>query len=117
MDVMKVVQNIQELCNSKGVKPTVAARESGAGKDLITNMKKRGTQPSIEKIRLLAEYLGCSVSDILGEKEKEPTIVSDDGLSDSEQQLIKLFRLIPSEDRGTVVGMIEGVLRHKGLLK
>ncbi|MBC5736108.1 helix-turn-helix transcriptional regulator [Lawsonibacter sp. NSJ-52] len=79
MDVMKVVQNIQELCNSKGVKPTVAARESGAGKDLITNMKKRGTQPSIEKIRLLAEYLGCSVSDILGEKEKEPTIVSDDG--------------------------------------
>ena len=54
MDVMKVVQNIQELCNSKGVKPTVAARESGAGKDLITNMKKRGTQPSIEKRRVLA---------------------------------------------------------------
>lgn len=88
MDVAKIVQNIQELCHKRGVKPTVAARESGAGKDLITNMKTKGTQPSIEKIRLLAEYLQCNISDILG-GEKEPATVSSGELDPEVIALLK----------------------------
>ena len=42
MDVQKLVQTIQERCAELGISPTVAARESGAGKDVISNMKRKG---------------------------------------------------------------------------
>ena len=67
MDVLKIVENIQHLCNKRGITPTVAGKESGAGKELVTNMKRKGTMPSVEKIRLLANYLGVTTSELLGE--------------------------------------------------
>lgn len=67
MDVLKIVENIQYLCDKRGVTPTVASKESGAGKELVTNMKRKGTMPSVEKIRLLANYLGVTTSELLGE--------------------------------------------------
>lgn len=66
----------------EGVKPTVACAESGAGKDMLTNLSKRGIIPSIERVQLLAQYLGCTTSDLLGERpaDMEPgnVIVYDD---------------------------------------
>lgn len=67
MDVLKIVENIQHLCGERGVTPTVAGKESGAGKELVTNMKRKGTMPSVEKIQLLANYLGVTTSELLGE--------------------------------------------------
>ena len=78
MDIEKIVQNIQQICKEHGTTPTVACRESGAGKDMVTNMKMRGNLPSIEKMTMLAAYLGVTTSELLGEK-KEPTPVSEDG--------------------------------------
>ena len=90
MDVTKIVENIQRICKEKGTTPTVAGKESGAGKDLVSAMKRRGVLPSIEKMRLLAEYLGVTTSELLGET-KKPT-VQDDGLTEAEQALMDLFR-------------------------
>lgn len=72
MNVEAFVQNVKEYCTRKGVKPTVACAESGAGKDMLSNLIKRGTVPSIARVQLLAQYLGCTVSDLLGEKEAPP---------------------------------------------
>jgi repressor LexA len=62
------VQNVIKYCDIKGIKPTIACAESGAGKDLLGQLKNRGTIPSVAKVQLLAQYLGCTVSDLLGEK-------------------------------------------------
>lgn len=61
------VQNIKERCRAKGVKPTVACREAGVGTSFITDINK-GQTPSVAKVQLLAQYLGCTVSDLLGER-------------------------------------------------
>lgn len=105
MDVKKVVENIQKICKERGTTPTVAGRESGAGKDLVSNMKQRGVLPSIEKMRLLADYLGVTTSDLLGEK-KEPT-VQDDGLSEAEQALMDQFRQLTPEQQDMVIRMVQ----------
>lgn len=76
MDIEKVVENIQRICKEHGTTPTVAAKESGAGQNMVTNMKKQGIIPSVEKMSLLAAYLGVTTSELLGE-EKEPTPVSE----------------------------------------
>ena len=68
MDLEILVQNIKRLCALKGVKPTVACRESGVGTSFINNIEVRGSVPSVEKIQLLAQYLGVSTSELLGEE-------------------------------------------------
>ena len=67
MDVRIFVENVKEYCRKKGVKPTIACDESGAGKNLLNHIETRGSIPSIAKVQLLAEYLGVTVSDLLGE--------------------------------------------------
>lgn len=74
------VQNVKKYCDIKGVKPTIACAESGAGKSLLSQLKNRGIMPSIEKVHLLAQYLGCTVSDLLGEKATSSPPSEDDEL-------------------------------------
>lgn len=64
------VQNVKKYCALKGVKPTVACDESGAGKNLIGQLVNRDTVPSVERVQLLAQYLGVTTSDLLGEQTK-----------------------------------------------
>ena len=105
MDAQILVQNIKNFCAQKNVKPTVACKESGAGKDLINQIERRGSLPSIEKVHLLADYLGVTTSDLLGET-KKPT-VKDDGLSEAEQALMDQFRQLTPEQQDMVIRMVQ----------
>ena len=67
MNIEVFVQNVKHYCSLKGVKPTVACEESGAGKNLLSQMIHRGSLPTVARVQLLAQYLGCTVSDLLGE--------------------------------------------------
>ena len=72
MDANVFVQNVKKYCAIKGVAPTVACRESGAGKSLMSQVAQ-GIVPSVAKVQLLAQYLGVTTSDLLGEqKESSP---------------------------------------------
>ena len=66
MDAQVFVQNIKYYCNLKGIKPTVACRESGVGSSFINNLE-RGQTPSVAKVQMLADYLGVTTSQLLGE--------------------------------------------------
>ncbi len=105
MDAQILVQNIKIFCAQKNVKPTVACKESGAGKDLINQIERRGSLPSIEKVHLLADYLGVTTSDLLGET-KKPT-VQDDGLTEAEQALMDQFRQLTPEQQDMVIRMVQ----------
>lgn len=71
------MQTVKKYCKLKGVKPTVACRESGVGTSFINNIEK-GSEPSVGKVQQLAEYLGVTTSELLGE-EKEPAPEGDGG--------------------------------------
>ena len=105
MDVKIFVENVKELCRKKGVKPTIACDESGAGKNLLNHIETRGSIPSVAKVQMLAEYLGVTTSDLLGEK-KEPT-VQDDGLSEGERALMTLFRQLTPDQQEMVIRMVQ----------
>lgn len=61
------VQNVKDLCKSKGVSPTTACVESGAGVSMLSQLLHKGTKPSVERIQMLAHYLGTTVSELIGE--------------------------------------------------
>ena len=67
MNIDLFVQNVKRYCKLKGVKPTIACLESGAGKSLLSQIETRGSTPSVERVQLLAAYLGVTTSDLLGE--------------------------------------------------
>ena len=81
-----------------GTNPTAACEASGAGRNFMDNIKK-GSIPSVAKVQMLAEYLGVSTSELLGEK-IEPTIMDDDW-TPSENELI--FRSLPPERQEEVL--------------
>ena len=104
MDAHVFVQNIKDYCKMKGVKPTVACRESGVGSSFINNLE-RGQTPSVAKVQMLADYLGVTTSELLGET-KKPT-VQDDGLTEAEQALMDLFRQLTPDQQDMVIRMVQ----------
>lgn len=104
MDATLFVQNIKKYCLLRGVKPTAACKESGVGASFISDIN-RGQTPSVSKVQMLAEYLGVTTSDLLGEK-KEPT-AQDDGLSEGELALITLFRQLTPDQQEIVIRMVQ----------
>ena len=62
------VQNVKYFCKEKGLAPTVACKEAGVSSSFLTNITRKGQTPSVEKVELLAHYLGVTVSDLLGEQ-------------------------------------------------
>ena len=79
MDANVFVQNVKKYCAIKGVAPTVACRESGAGKSLMSQVAQ-GIVPSVAKVQLLAQYLGVTTSDLLGEQKESSPPSEEDGL-------------------------------------
>lgn len=66
MNVEIFVQNIKNICKSRGTNPTSACEASGAGRNFMDNIKK-GSIPSVAKVQMLADYLGVTTSELLGE--------------------------------------------------
>lgn len=99
MDIVKFVQNIKMYCGLRGIKPTVACRESGVGTSFINNLEVRGSIPSVEKVQLLARYLGVSTSELLGEE------VSFSG--QPQPYLLMRYNSFPPEVQKEVMAFIE----------
>ena len=101
MDGSIFVQNIKKYCDLKGVKPTVACRESGVGSSFINNIE-RGQTPSVAKVQMLAEYLGVTTSELLGEK--SPT---------DPEAIPPMYSKLNPENRALVNQMIEKLLKSQ----
>jgi len=71
------VQNVRRLCQEKKIKPANACKESGVGGSFLSDID-RGQTPSVEEVQKLAEYLGATTGELLGEKET-PTPVDGSG--------------------------------------
>lgn len=104
MDRELFVQNIKDRCRAKGVKPTVACREAGVGTSFITDINK-GKTPSVAKVQMLAQYLDCTVSDLLGEDPTPPDPVREefarllDGMTAEQQNELFAFMLRQKRER------------------
>lgn len=101
MDREVFVQNIKNYCALRGVKPTVACRESGAGPNLINQMLTRGSIPSVEKVQLLAQYLGVTTSELLGEAGPQNLAIQD------QPYLVMRYNSLPPKVQEEVMAFIE----------
>ncbi len=101
MDKQIFVQNIKMYCQLRGVKPTIACRESGAGTDLINQLERRGSVPSVERVQLLAQYLGVTTSELLGETGPKNLAIQD------QPYLVMRYNSLPPKVQEEVMAFIE----------
>ena len=97
---MLFVQNIKKYCELKGIKPTVACRESGVGTSFVSDIN-RGQTPSVAKVQLLANYLGVTTSELLGEN-PAPAIQQP-----AQPDLILKFKQLAPDDQDEIMAIIE----------
>ena len=60
--------------------------------------------PRMDKVELLAQYFGVQKSDLIEEQYSTPA------LSEGEEALLTLFRMVPAEKQQMVLGMIRAAL-------
>lgn len=124
MDKEKFVENIKFYCKRNNIKPTNACRDSGVGPSFISNIESRGQTPSVEKVQMLAQYLGVTTSVLLGEEQLRPVSRSDALMlrdpnsprnhppdycyvSKSEYALIRAYKNAPPEVQRAVGDMLK----------
>ena len=104
MDREIFVKNIKQYCSIKGIKPTVACVESGAGKNFINHLERQGSEPSVGKVQLLAQYLGVTTSELLGEELPD---TFDTELTPEEHRVIEAYRCADQRARNIVQVALE----------
>lgn len=70
MNLLVFMQNVKRLLDERNISYSRAGRESGAGIDFVRNMERKNSWPSIEKVALMADYLGITVGELIGEQKK-----------------------------------------------
>lgn len=103
MNSKVIVENIEKYCKRKGVKPTPACRDSGAGPNFLQDIKGE-KDISARRLTMLAEYLGVTTSDLLGEE--KPAGEKASGLSEEMIEIIELYDKASPEMQAAALGML-----------
>lgn len=99
------VQNLKKILDERGISYAQAGRESGAGVDFIRNIERRGSAPSFVRVQQMAQYLGMTTSELLGEEEK-PTPTYGDGLSEDQLEVIRRYKAAPPALRAAALAVL-----------
>lgn len=59
-------ERFEKLCENKGVKPATVSKATGISTATLTSWKKGRYTPKNEKLQLIADYFGVSLSYIIG---------------------------------------------------
>lgn len=97
----------EDLCRSKGKKPSAVAAELGINKSNVSNWKNNGYTPRGESLQRIAEYFGVSSDYLLG-NEKKPTV--SDGLSEAQRTLIQFAESLTEEQATQALRVLKAVL-------
>ncbi len=96
----------RKLCDENHTSPNRVAKEFGLSSGSVTSWKN-GAVPRDTTLKKIADYFSISVEELLGQKEIPRT---DPGLSEEEQELIDLFRIVPVDHQRMVLDIIHAAV-------
>lgn len=102
---------IKEFRLQQGIDQKQLANEIHIGKGSISNWEVGRTEPSLEYIEKLANYFGCTIDALFGRESNvtENAKIVDVQLTSEEEQLVNLYRTLPTRDRAELVGFAKGL--------
>lgn len=87
--------NLRYYMESRGKTQKELAEIVGVSAPTMNDWLKAKKYPRIDKIEILSNYFGILKSDLIEEKQEQPTEY--DGLSDEKQELIDFIKTLPDD--------------------
>lgn len=117
---MTVSQRILEIMEQKHIKQKTLADYTGISTSAISDWKKKGTNPSVDKLVIVSECLGVSVEYLLGISEDtneydkiiqtNQLMQTNNNLDEMTTELIKRFQKLSFDDKLKVFDYIQTIL-------
>lgn len=79
----------------------ICAQVGHCKSDLINMIERRGSVPSVERVQLLAQYLGVTTSELLGEEGPKNLAIQD------QPYLVMRYNSLPPKIQEEVMAFIE----------
>lgn len=99
-----MAKNIKMHMERKGVSNQMLCDDLGFKYTTFMDWIKGVTYPRIGKVEAMARYFGCEKSDLIEDKENQPT--ETDGLDDLDRQLIALLKLLSLEQKQLLLAQL-----------
>lgn len=101
---MEFIDILLNLMKERKINTYNIQKETGINESNIRNWK-RGSQPSADKIILLAKYFNVTTDELLG---LEPGIK----LSENDKELLEIFHQLPEREQIKLIGKIEELIKR-----
>lgn len=103
---MTISQRIFCILTQKHKKQKELSKYTGISEAAISDWKKKGTNPSADKLIIISEFLEVSVEYLLTGSEN----IRNSELSENEIELLNLYRKLSDRDQIKIIGRIEEIL-------
>lgn len=90
--------NLKRKMEEEGKSRTDISNDLGFSYYTVTDWVKGKKMPRMDKVEILAKYFGCLISDLIEEKQNNPTTEIDSGISKEKQELIKKVMQMSDEE-------------------
>ena len=108
-------KNLQRLMNLNNVSRKDVANVLGISYFTVSDWVNGKKYPRMDKVELLANYFGVLKSDLIEEEvvDKPQLPQSTTTITEGEQMLLDLFRMVPEDKQQMVLQMIRAALNTK----
>ena len=90
--------NLKRKMEEAGKSRTDLSNDLGFSYYTVTDWVKGKKMPRMDKVEILAKYFDCLVSELVEEKQKNPTTENDSGMSKAKSELVKKVMQMSDEE-------------------
>lgn len=105
-----IARNIRRYMTGAGINQKELAEIIGVSAPTVNDWLKAKKYPRIDRIELMANYFGCEKSDLIEDKEKEPTATNGDELTPVKREALDLISQMSDEDLERFIRIARAVL-------
>lgn len=114
MDMETFVENAKSICKDRNMAVSTACLNAGLSVTWMSDIEKKHTRPRIDTVIAFAQYLGVTVSELLGETKptKESAVLRDctavvkpsdfTRLTVSEVEMIMAYRMASEDEKAAI---------------
>lgn len=113
---MKIIERIFSIMEEKNIKQTKLAESAGVSKGVVTNWKRRGTDPPAASMVNISKLLGVSVYYLLtGMQEDDllPLSASNTNLTDDQCEVLNVWEKLSYENKIIAKGELYKLMKDQ----
>ena len=103
------MKRLAELRKEKNLTQTALAMKLNMTQNMISFYEKGKYQPSIEILKVLADFFNVSVDYLIGHSDTRYTISPSLNFSTAEDELLCLFRTLNHDEQQRAIGVLKAI--------